>query len=169
MYQIYFSWQKLSESVKYKIEAIEIAKEWIEVIKNIRDTNFLLFSADTTNCWNSFNYSTWCIWWSVPTIYNIQTWSYIIYQKNNKWFIEKKSDVTDFNSSKTIFRVQKDNRWLYTQSWWTNFTPIYTREIKIKTSNTWSLDYDSIVKRIDHTNNKEQKIILNSKITNWRK
>jgi hypothetical protein len=61
MYNIYGSSIKLSNSTENKITAISIAREGIEAITNIRDTNNLLFKADLKNCWNVLNYNANCI------------------------------------------------------------------------------------------------------------
>ena len=78
VYNILVQYQKLSDSTKHKINAIEIAKEWIESMKNIRNTNWLLYSIDTANCWNTLNYNNSCLWDSSLTN-DIWSWSYIIY------------------------------------------------------------------------------------------
>jgi len=56
MYKVYSESENLSTSTKNKITAIQIAREWIEAMKNIRDTNWILFSTNTENCWNTLNY-----------------------------------------------------------------------------------------------------------------
>jgi hypothetical protein len=61
MYDIFSSSQKLSESTSHRIEAIQIAREGIEAVMNIRDTNALLFQADLENCWNVSGYNGNCI------------------------------------------------------------------------------------------------------------
>ena len=53
--------QKLAGSTGNKIEAIQIARDGLEAMMNIRDTNWLLFSADRKNCWNVRNYNVNCI------------------------------------------------------------------------------------------------------------
>ena len=44
-----------------KIKAINIAREGIEGMTNIRDTNWLRFSSDKINCWKVKDYSSSCI------------------------------------------------------------------------------------------------------------
>ena len=47
--------------VSAKIEAIEIAREWIEAVENIRNTNWLRFPWNKKFCWNVLNYNSSCI------------------------------------------------------------------------------------------------------------
>jgi hypothetical protein len=61
MYDVFSSSQKLSSATKYRIEAISIAREGIEAVTNIRDTNAILFASDLDNCWNVLNYDNRCI------------------------------------------------------------------------------------------------------------
>jgi len=61
LYDIFNASQKLSNTTKNRIEAIEIAREWIEAMKNIRDTNWLMFGWDKTNCYNTLNYDSGCV------------------------------------------------------------------------------------------------------------
>lgn len=41
-----------NEVLGEKLVAIELAMEGLDAVKNIRDTNYLLFASDTENCWN---------------------------------------------------------------------------------------------------------------------
>jgi hypothetical protein len=61
MYQIFTNSSHLSNSTTNKIQAIQIAKQGIEAVTNIRDTNWLRFSSDYPNCWNAYNYNNNCI------------------------------------------------------------------------------------------------------------
>ena len=44
VYSIYSASTKVTNNVETKIKAIQIAREWIEAMTNIRDTNWLIFS-----------------------------------------------------------------------------------------------------------------------------
>jgi len=134
VFTIYSNSRKLSDTTKYRIEAIEIAREGIEAMKNIRDTNYLALGSDTVNCWNTFNYNWTCVWDNTTTK-DISSWSYIIYQDtiSNRWLL---SGATTWIYSDSAYRnnfiVKKDTNWFYTQSWWTvDLKPIFTREIQI--------------------------------------
>ena len=61
MYKVYMSSINLERSTNYKIAAMNIAREWIEAITSIRNTNWLLFSSDTKNCWNTLDYESNCV------------------------------------------------------------------------------------------------------------
>ena len=114
MYNIYDKSTKLSNSTKHRIEAIEIAREWIEAMKNIRNTNWLLYPADNKNCWNSLNYNSSCVWNTWATT-DISSWSYIIYSDNfNRWILAKKTTLWTYSSPsyRNAFSVNKDSNWL---------------------------------------------------------
>lgn len=170
MYNIYTNSIKVSESSSNRVKAIAIAREWIEAMTNIRDTNWLLFSANTTNCWNTLNYDSSC----VTSDIDISSWSYIIYKNSNdRWYL---SWITlNWNYStwtyKNDFRVKIDNNWFYTQSGWTNFIPLFTREIKITYPNgTWSISIESIVRWTDNARNTwNYEVKLDTILTNWKK
>jgi len=167
LYQVLNSSIRLSNTTKNRIEAIEIAREWIEAMKNIRDTNWLTFAWDKENCWNTLNYDSGCVWASsLVLISDTSTW--ILYQDNkNRWFL----DTTAWLN----FKVWKDTNWYYTQTWVTDTNKtIYTREINIEYTNwksattaTW-MTVSSTVTWTD--NSKEnQKVVLTDLISNWEK
>lgn len=173
MYLVFGNSQKLSNSTWNRIQAIQIAREWIEAMKNIRDTNWVLFPSDTENCWNVIDYNNSCVW-DNTTDYNIWTWSYIIYQNtNNRWKIETKNADTDsFKNSwyRSTFKVWIDNNWFFTQTWSTEeIIPLFTREIKINYPETEKMKIISLVQWVDGTGNKAHKVELTSILTNWKK
>jgi len=173
MYNIYWSSQKLSDSTANRLQAISIAREWIEAMMNIRDTNWILFAANTNNCRNSLNYNSSCILW-VWTL--ISSWSYIIYKNtDDRWTLSGAIswDYTD-SAYRNNFLVKLDSNWFYTQSWWIDFKPLYTREIKISYpswwwTSTWEMNVESIVKWSDSAKNWFYTINLNTTLTNWKK
>ena len=152
MYSVFNESQQLSGTTANKIQAIQIAREWIEAMKNIRETNWVLFSSDTANCWNNLSDTSECVG-KDPEIYvnsDIQhNASYKIYQNpsTNRWtLIEKSWAVTQTLYSEPEYRwefeVFYDSDWFYTQSWTLNdinkpLKPIFTREIKITYLNDW--------------------------------
>lgn len=176
MYNIFINSQNVALSTSHRVQAISMAREWIEGLMNIRDTNWLLFAANTGNCWHTFNYNWNCIIsasWSTM----IQSGSYIIYQNdtNNRWFL---SWVTTGNYSdinyRNRFRVNIWSGWLYTQSWWENFNPLYTREIKISYEDNifppQKMKVESIVRWTDSARNSwNYEIVLDTILTNWKK
>ena len=60
-YNIISSGQKLSSTAENRIKAINIAREGLEAVENIRDTNWIKFSSDYNNCWKVKNYNVGCI------------------------------------------------------------------------------------------------------------
>jgi hypothetical protein len=186
MYDVFSSSRKLSQATKYRIEAISIAREWIEAISNIRDTNALLFASDLENCWNVLNYNSACIW-DTTELYDIdKNGLYIMFQDiDNRWKLEDRSGSitwTWYFSAwyKTNFQVRKDTRWLFTQSGGVDFYPIYTRELRfqyldsstslpVSTSNTDKVRVFSRVQWTDTSSKKVYEIELTTLLTNWRK
>lgn len=61
VYTLMSSSQNLVTATENRIEAIQIARDGIEALTNIRDTNWLMFGADRDNCWNVLNYNTACV------------------------------------------------------------------------------------------------------------
>lgn len=180
-YNIYVNSMRVSESTSYKVEAIAMAREWIEALTNIRDTNWMIYRANTTNCWNTYNYEWSCItadwtFWNEYT--NIPSWSYILYNLNDRWTLSGATTWT-YSSSwyRNDFRVKKDNLWFYTQNYstWTNFFPIFTREIKISYP-TWAwtppqkMNVESIVRWTDAWRGSwNYEVKLETLLTNWIK
>ncbi len=168
LYDIFSKSTKLSESTKNRIEAIEISREWIEAMKNIRDTNWLMYWADIKNCFNTLNYDSSCVWWWWSKIW---TWSYKIYQDKNdfKWYLNKSSWNLTWSGYRDFFRVYKDNDWFYSQSWASTKT-IFTREISIsyRDDNYDKMSVDSIVEWVDSSKNTPHKIEINNLIHNWK-
>ena len=67
-----------SRDVEARITAINLAREGIEGVINIRNTNWLRFSSDRTHCWNTYNYNADCIG-NLGFDDTIATGSYILY------------------------------------------------------------------------------------------
>ncbi len=138
VYNIYSKSMDLTQNVENKIQAIQIAREWIEAVTNIRDTNWFLFSADRENCWNTLNYDENCIW-NPSALTRIWDWEYRIYKDiDNRWILEAWNNIADFSSEvyRNNYMVYRESNWLYTQnSSLTNIeelSPIYTRRIEIE-------------------------------------
>ena len=173
LYDIFNESTKLSNTTKNRIEAIEIAREGIEAMKNIRDTNWLMYGSDTINCFNTLNYDSGCVWnVSWTKIWNNK--SYKIYQNRNdfKWYLNSPtiSWISEFKNLdyRDNFRVFKDNDWYYTQSGSFEKT-IFTREIKVSYSGSTDLmKIKSIVKWADNSKKGEHKVELDSLLSNWK-
>lgn len=178
VYSIYSASTKVIYSLETKIQAIQIAKEWIEAITNIRDTNWLLFSSDKKNCWKTFNYNSGCIWNTAPN--NIEDlWNYKIYRDvDNRWILEKAWIFPDnyANSSyRNFYGIWLDTNWLYTQSWVVSvLNNNFTRQIKTTyfTPNGWSindwLEIRSIVRWVDSWRTWYYEVELKTILTNYK-
>ena len=170
MYNIYTQSIKLSNSTTNKIQAIQIAKQWIEAFTNIRDTNWLLFSSNYDNCWNTLNYNTSCIlWWGS----NIWSENYIIYRNSNKWELKSKTTIDTFWTWSYIndFKVWLNSEWIYTQTWVVedSLKPIFTREIKVSYPDTNEMKVVSLVQWVDNSSNSVHKVELEQILSNWKK
>lgn len=183
MYNIFIKSTDLSNSTTNKVQAIQIASQWIEWIINIRDTNWLIFSSDYKNCWTTLNYNSSCIWWDGDNSYKIQNnWKYIIYQNSdNRWELSSTGVTTDYTSPdyRNFFKVWLNN-WIYTQTWVIdNLKPLFTREIIIKYLQAdWITAWDetspkikiiSLVQRVDKTSIKPHKVEVEQILSNWKK
>lgn len=188
MYQVFWNSQKLSNSTAKKIQAIQIAREWIEAVKNIRDTNWLLFGSDSTNCWNVLDYDNTCVWdtWTSTDIQHNK--SYIIFQDTyNRWRLYEEASPADWfklTSYKDNFEVFQDNEWFFTQTWTINTTkfklkPLFTREIKFEYLEDWLISWftnsneekikvTSLVQWTDSSSENIHKVEFVSVLTNWK-
>ena len=181
-FKLFWSWQKLSLNIQNKIQAIEIAREWIEVVTNIRNTNWFLYSSDYESCWNTLNYNEDCIWDNHShSNYYINSGSYIVYSNWIKWFLEKKSTSGDYRDSnyRNTYRIYKTWSWFYTQTWVLNttkfeFKPIFTREIQI--SYPWWTSFSGSQMLIkskvfwsDSSSTKPHKVVLQTILTPYKK
>ncbi len=46
-----------NQVIEKKVVALNLAEEVFEALRNIRDTNYLLYASDPDNCWNQINIS----------------------------------------------------------------------------------------------------------------
>ncbi len=176
MYNIFDSSQKLSNTTQNRIQAIAIAREWIEVLINIRDTNWKNYSANNSNCWNTLNYNVACVL-GANNNHIISTGSYILYQdEHSRWSMSGGTTGTFTDETyRNTFWMQLDANWLYTQSWGTTLSgTIFTREIQISYPNdAWNppqkMTVKSIVQWSDSAKTWLQKIEIDTILTNWKK
>lgn len=182
MYNIFSKSTDLSNTTTNKIQAIQIATQWIEAVTNIRDTNWLLFSSDKENCWNTLNYNALCIWWTGDNSYKIiNNWRYKVYRDGfDRWVLNTSWILTDYTDSfyRDYYRVWLFN-WIYTQAWVTdNLRPLFTREIKINYLQAdWITAWDefspkmkvtTIVSWVDNTSAVPHKIEIEQILSNWK-
>lgn len=84
---------KGNQFIGEKLVAIQLANEALDAIRNIRDTNYLLLSADPENCWNRLNVTdpTDCL--DSPTVANS------IFDGESYYLIQDYSNVPYFKWS----------------------------------------------------------------------
>jgi hypothetical protein len=179
---------KLSDATSQRIEAIQIARDGLEAFTNIRDTNWIKFSADYKNCWNTLNYNTSCIWttgFSTDITHSATQWLIISRNTDNQFILTPLFYFSGWNTYtnsdyRSKFGIQKDMNWFYTQTWWTLYwvsgAPFYTRELQIRYLNsslwTWNSDDErievtSIVQWKDISRNAPKKLEITTILTNW--
>jgi hypothetical protein len=179
-YGVLNSWQNLAITTENRIKAINIAREWIEAVENIRDTNWIIFSNDYINCWKILKYNPTCIW-VTPLDTEIMSWSYVLIN-NWLWTLSWVTSpwLAPFNIYRQAYPVYLDSDWLITQSWSdtqicnssmnSNCVTIFSREIIIQTDSTTSkkIKVNSIVRWIDKTEKAPNEINLETNFTNWK-
>ncbi|EKE28620.1 MAG: hypothetical protein ACD_3C00037G0011 [uncultured bacterium (gcode 4)] len=183
-YSVLNSGQKLATSTENRIKWTNIAREWIEIVQNIRDSNWIKFSSDYKHCWNVKDYQSGCIWTDNTRSFDAK--SYIPYFENWSWKLEDKwaspSLETLDTAYKTSFPVFLDSNWLISQTWSsiicstsraTNCKTIFYREIKISYPVSWNKSDDkfrvnSIVKWTDNSQKWINTINLQTTLTNWK-
>jgi len=182
MYKVYMSSINLERSTNYKIAAMNIAREWTEAITSIRNTNWLLFSSDTKNCWNTLDYESNCVWNNSSTT-DIGTWSYKIFKNTeDRWMLTWAINTSWYTDSdyRNDMMVWIDLNWFYTQTWIiNNLKPIFTREIKINYTDidwniTWNsedqkMEIKSLVQWQDSASKQPHEVELIQILSNWEK
>lgn len=190
VYWLLISSQKLADSTSQRIEAIQIARDWLEAFTNIRDTNWILYAADYENCWNTLNYDSSCIWTTgnATDINHGTNEGLIIYRDTENKFrlwLESYSAWESYKDPtyRDSFEIQKEN-WFYTQSWgtlyWVWTDPFYTREIQLDYKNNdgtsaWPgasdrnmLEVNVIVQWNDRARQEPQRLKMSTLLTNWK-
>ncbi len=182
MYKILNESNKLVITVRNKIQATQIARQWIEAFTNIRDTNWILFSSDYENCWNVLNYNPLCIW-SNNTSHDIESANYkIILDEDNRWTLEKTILSPSLNYSdleyRNFYKIWLDLNWIYTHSGIiTEIKPLYTRELSIsylqEDLTPWNTQSPKIkiiskVQWSDNTSTAAHKIEIEQILSNWK-
>ncbi len=164
---IYFS--RDSEN---RIKAINLAREWIEWVTNLRNTNWLRFSGDQSNCWNIKDYQPACIGsWTYASLNSFGgspvAAAYTLKNENGAWYL------TGITSGTWLWI---DNNGFYFSSGTTAWDPLctidrttncrspFTREIRILSgSNTMT-----ITSIVDWKEKRVQNITLKTTLTNWK-
>ena len=193
VYSLMFSSQRLAVSTWLRIEAIQIARDGLEAMTNIRDTNWIRFGGDVKNCWNTLNYNSNCIWNQAGATYIEHSgtqWIRISTTSDNTFFIWIQShwgnDSYLDSNYRSLFAVSKDARWFYTQNItpnygvWSPITPFFTREIRIDYLNNANVSQGpnarthpkmritAIVQWQDPATSNPQRLEMSTILTNWK-
>lgn len=183
MYNLFMKSQTMARTTWNRVQAIQMAREWLEAVINMRDTNALIYWWDMKNCWNSTNYNNLCIGDSANTNSTdfANGGSYIVFQDtDSRWKLSQISwlvwgYIYTNPNYRTSFRVKKDALNMYTQSWGVDFLPIFTREIKftyswatVPASNNDTVIVDSIVQWMESSSTSPYKVNLKVELTNWK-
>ncbi len=188
-FSIIGSGRKLSDHTENTIKAINIARDGMEWVIIMRNTNWVKFSSDRTNCWNTLNYSVNCIGTAFPSAAHIGTGSYILYDDTGVWTLsgivsDNASPVdstTNWIGYHTKYKVFVDNEGFATQTGTfagncttatsTGCISKFAREIHITYTGTGIMNVSSIVKWYDQAFTGSavyKKVILNTELTNWK-
>lgn len=85
-YALLGSGSRLAASTQNRIQAIGMAREGMESVQNIRDTNWLRFSSDTKNCFATKDYNPSCI--GNPSNPNsLYGTGYVLIRNNDAWYL----------------------------------------------------------------------------------
>lgn len=83
VYGLVIAGWRFASKTENQIQAINLAREWIEIASNIRDTNWIKFSSNPSKCFDVLNYDSNCISGTAPTL----SWEYIPYLNNGQWHL----------------------------------------------------------------------------------
>lgn len=185
MFSVVTSGIYFAKDTEDTVKAINIAREWIEWVTNIRNTNWLRFSSDRTNCWKIKDYlGTSCIWITLNNISPllINTSSNTLYSNNWLWYLSGVSLTafeTQWPTYSAIYSVYQDAEWFFFQTGATdlpictatiqsNCRTIFTREIQITVPDPTNLDTIFVKSTVRWNTKRKQKIELTTTLTNWK-
>jgi type II secretory pathway pseudopilin PulG len=179
MLGVIWSGSDFAKDTEDTIKAINLAREGIEGVINLRNTNWLRFSSDKTNCWKVKDYTSSCIGSTAGTD-DLLSGSYLLYTNNGAWYLSWITFIdhtTDWTSYRTTYRAWLDSEWFYTQTWamipsifctsagQTDCLTPFNRQILINPIGTGTLEITSLVlwqwKR-------KREVTLTTTITNWK-
>lgn len=182
------SGQKLAATTTDRVQAINFAREWVEAVKNIRDTNYFQYPANPTACWIVKNYNC-------NTVSNYQTWSYVLGRKDfaticdHCWYLSgtttspnlesKPVSLADWNAYQPKYALALDGSG-YAITGSTSWSPTmcrnststgcltqFTREIALKRVESDTVEFSSYVHWRD-ANGTIMTVDLPMTLKNWR-
>lgn len=154
-----------------RVKAIALAREWIEWVTNIRNTNWLRFSSDRKNCWKTKEYASSCIGWGgieyAPR-------DYMLTNKNGAWYLD--DNPSNFHSKLWI-----DAQWFYvstgasatplckTNNSFRNCLSSFSRTIQISNKD-WMDSNSGIIVRstVEWDEWRKDSVTLEALLTNWK-
>lgn len=108
------SGQKLAATTTDRVQAINFAREWVEAVKNIRDTNYAQYPANPTRCWMVQNYD--CI-----SNNDYITWSYVLARKDfSTWWTKICDHCWYLSGTNSVVETKPDN-----SNWDSTYRPKY--------------------------------------------
>ncbi len=179
MLSVIWSWTDFAKNTEDTIKAINLAREGVEGVVNWRNTNWLRFSSDKTNCWITKDYVSSCIG-NTSWANDVLSWSYLLYTKNWAWYLSWMTAidyVSNWANYRSAYQTWLDDTWFYTQTWvtiptiscssvWqTSCLTPFNREIQIVVNGTGMLSVTSVV-RWQWKRNRE--VTLTTILTNWK-
>jgi type II secretory pathway pseudopilin PulG len=138
----YLAWADVANQLtKERVVATNLAREGLEAVRSIRDTNWLRFAGERRICWNNLNIST-CIDNNsdgVPDdVIEHQNRYLAEFSTNNfRWRLSPSGvgaldiDDSEVSADDEIYRIHRESNGLYNQSG-TGDDTIYFREIYIE-------------------------------------
>ena len=153
-----------------RIKAINLAREGIEWVTNLRNTNWLRFSSDQTNCWKVQWYLAGCIG-NTTSLDKLADYSYVLTNSNGAWYLT--------GATTTSSGLWVDANWYYmasgattpkcTITLATNCRSPFTREIRISgTDNTTNSGTMTVTAVVDWYEKRTQNVTLKTTLTNWK-
>ena len=166
-YGILDSWQKLSTTAENRIKAINIAREWLEAVENIRDTNWIKFSSDYDNCWRTKDYNVGCIGNTGSTTLS---GSNILVQSGTLWVLSGATATFPIYLDSNGLTSSSGNNTLCSSLRPNNCKTIFEREMQVSyPSDTDHMRVQSIVSWADSSKAGKYTINLETTLTNWKK
>lgn len=151
-----------------RIKAINLAREWLEGVTDMRNTNWLRFSSDQANCWKVKDYNATCIGNTFSD--SLTDGSYILLNKNGAWYLTGSTATTGSglwigNDGYYVASGVTADDPRCTLDLRTNCRSVFTREIRINNVNNSGMTVTSIV---DWREKSPQNVTLTTTLTNWK-
>jgi Tfp pilus assembly protein PilV len=189
-YQIISSGTRLADTTESRIQAIAYAKEGLEGIENIRDTNWIKFSSDYTGCFDVFGYDVTCVG-SNPTVSSsvprIGTGSYTITQTGGLWQLNHSvagPSATIAGAGRTAYlneyALYTNTDGLTSQSGGLTGIPLCTgtltrncktrfaRELRVTRPDVNTIVTESVVSWVDPSRSEPFEVVLSATLKNWK-